>query len=186
MKQIFFIIFILILSGLFSLLHAENLYQWVDDNGVKHFSNDPKKIDGNANVKVIKGDMPSCYRSDKKRIMNTQITNNVQGLDKHLINKNAIYFNQQIDELNRIHNQNIINLQSDLNKKNLDLENAKKGIQKIDYSKTNWRMIKRWNDDHEKEIKSCEREIKKTEDAISSEKRNYIAEKIIIEETFRP
>ena len=47
-------------------------------------------------------------------------------------------------------------------------------------------MIKKWNDDHEKDIKACEIEIRKVEAAIKAEKRNYIAEKIILEGTFRP
>lgn len=70
MKKIIFVsTLIIVLLGFFHLSYAEKIYQWVDDNGVMHFTNDPNKVDRDVRVSITEEVIPSTYRRDEKRAM---------------------------------------------------------------------------------------------------------------------
>ncbi len=70
-SRIFIFSAILALTGLFFTpqLNAE-IYQWVDENGVKHYSNTPPANSGNA--KIVSGEYKHDEAADQKRVKTDQ------------------------------------------------------------------------------------------------------------------
>ena len=106
--------------------------------------------------KILRDAKRDEYKKDIKK-------EGVDALEKHL----AI--------ITRDHESKIVHLEADLYKVKKKLENAERGLQEVDYKKSNYKRMKKWNKDHEEEINICKKDVWRLESKIRVE--NSVFEK---------
>jgi hypothetical protein len=94
MKRIFILTVLISLFGLSGLSHAE-MYQWVDKEGVMHFSNSPPDVIGAEGVTQT-GEIESSYEYDETKAAQEK-SEYESGLESEALKRKNEDLNQQRD-----------------------------------------------------------------------------------------